>query len=1061
MVKDSSHPHGEPAPKLVTELEMEERQKKYMSRLHDIEFTCSNFKNALALFRELEYERAELRQWEQYVRCDNLPKPEAPVEVRTFLAKIRHFEEIEVNSSIDWTLSVDERSILTQDMFRVDKSRMHLEKTLADNPGLYFEKNSRDCLEALRQIDNIMDSDVEMESLSKKTQMDILEVYGDLQKEIVSLFDRLTYRILRTQKVYMHTIDGIVAKWSHTCKAWSIDLWGFLNVSIIFAQMDVPMVRADFQASGVGVQVPMSVLGDCLTMRCVHTSFDHYSQNAKSFEPLVIDPELIPSAGIRDMRDSAISEWAMQQYMIDEFLENMLRKREEYENMLKLIVERTDQAAKAQKADKDNASKVVIPKTPKVVPPIPPDMVPDVYDEFIKREELEFRLFLDEVFHPRFLKLDENEVNLRECIILGGIYSIMFVRRPEQTQFQSFNIILHEDGRVLHTMPEVVATISPKSRISEMSRSSMRHSMMQLDESELPYFVVTLKLPPDLCRWGQPEVCQYMTEMGPGSANEERISRFSVSDIHRESTYSNRSESSRTTSMMLNDFAPSIKSILRQSRLSTRIHRVIRQKDFDLEHTLTKMEMQSLGRICLPRLISSFKLPYDFNNNALEAELQKGKPNRLLKRGDAADVSDAAPLIDTFDFDTQDGPERLFPVFGDIIPVQFDSTDLPASVDPKKTASGMEAILDDIKFKYLAGPTKMWNQQDLYVKKPRKTVEREKDNDEEPDPKIVTIPAEKSPRAHERPEKLERRKSRLSKLKPIQVPNRVVAEKQIEDDEPVDDERQVPVTHWTTKYIHGVEINLEQNTLTFKTDRLGIFGLAFKRYEHFPFRDWCLQPNEENPEEVVLSLDTFHVRIFLYISSKGVRGYATEITKGYTAKPVKFVDVAEPISDFREFRKIFVGKNINIFAENDASFYIEKGYFSIKHVATEHHTYNSMALHCRSMKFYRSNWNRLSQRRDIVLDMKIARDTSEYSEVTMRVTPEVTTFVKIKEMCTDNIDVVKLSYEQTWRNVNVYTDLNHAIHSMNPHAQDEINKDALLFAFIQRILGEIRPLSYA
>jgi len=184
--------------------------------------------------------------------------------------------------------------------------------------------------------------------------------------------------------------------------------------------------------------------------------------------------------------------------------------------------------------------------------------------------------------------------------------------------------------------------------------------------------------------------------------------------------------------------------------------------------------------------------------------------------------------------------------------------------------------------------------------------------------------------------------------------------------------------------------------------------------------------------------------MFFYITSQGVRGYVTDLTKGYTAKPVKYLEIVEPISDFRVLRKVglcrgfsprspfdlplqlLVEKNFNIFAENDASFYITNGYFSIKHVATELHTYNTMALQCKLMKFYRSSWNRLATRRDVIMDMKIAKDNSDFSEVTMRITPEKTTFVKISEMCSDDINVVKLRYEETWRNVNVskcYLDL--------------------------------------
>jgi len=91
----------------------------------------------------------------------------------------------------------------------------------------------------------------------------------------------------------------------------------------------------------------------------------------------------------------------------------------------------------------------------------------------------------------------------------------------------------------------------------------------------------------------------------------------------------------------------------------------------------------------------------------------------------------------------------------------------------------------------------------------------------------------------------------------------------------------------------------------------------------------------------------------------------------------------------------------------------------MKHVALEMHTYNIMALHCKLMKFYRSSWNRLADRRDIIMGMKIAKDNSDYSEVTMRITPEKTTFVQISENCSDKVNVIVLNYINTWRNIGV------------------------------------------
>lgn len=118
----------------------------------------------------------------------------------------------------------------------------------------------------------------------------------------------------------------------------------------------------------------------------------------------------------------------------------------------------------------------------------------------------------------------------------------------------------------------------------------------------------------------------------------------------------------------------------------------------------------------------------------------------------------------------------------------------------------------------------------------------------------------------------------------------------------------------------------------------------------------------------------------------------------------------------------FFEKGINIFAENDACFYIDNGYFSVKHMATEDHTYDAMALHCKLMKFYRCNWNCLASRRNLLLGMKNAKDPTDYTEVTMRITPDNATFVEVSELCSDDLDVIKLDYKNTWRNMSVSRD---------------------------------------
>ncbi|XP_033159768.1 uncharacterized protein LOC117140785 isoform X1 [Drosophila mauritiana] len=1089
-------------PVLISEAEMMERQKNYTIRMHDVAAACATFRKSLLQFRLLEEERTNQGRWDQYLRCDGLPKVRSPIEIRTFLAKIRHFEDIEAKNSIDWTMGVDERSVLSQNIYQKDLTRQVLQRTTVDNPGSYFESNLKKCMDVLQQVDILMDNEVEMERMNKSVLADLLEVYRDVQLEIESLFDRLTYRILRMQKAYMESGNGIVARWSHSCDLWRMDLWGLYNVPIIFQQLEVPLMIVDFKETSVKVQVPLSVLCDCITIRCVHTNFDHHSSHAKSYEPLTVESIYMPNAGLTDMEESVVGEWLMQNDIQEETLNNMNRRREEYEELMQLIAERTEQAAKEAKfgkgGDGDKRPKIVIPKTPKLVPLVPQGMYPDVFKEFLFREEDQYKKFLSTYFHPDNLSLTPEEVNLRECIIVGGIYNISFVRRPDQTQFEKFNIVLHEDGRVLRVTPQVVAKPdNRKSRLTEYTRMTLGTSQMKLSEEELPFFVVTVQLPPHLCRWGKPEVCHYLRELQTPTRVPDRSTLVTLnilSPIRISSELSKREDGS-IQSTLANQFSPPLKSLLKQS--ITYGHFPVRGEpiaNFNLDKSLNKIEIMKLEKMCLPRIISSFKFPSEFVEDHLTSEALKAKPNRLVKRPDTESAVEAKIAAEIyFEYETQERPERAFPTFEKTVAIEFSSADFMPSIEcaDKTTACGLVSTLEDIKEKYLQRPQELLDQIQVQVsKKSEKKAEKwENKNADgrssafssrdrtsfanvnakktplEPKTKInetdimITISSSETKMDMARPSKPKSRRSgSVMKRRSTRKSARL---EDMDRFRAMDSEPPVLLDHWTKEYIMESQIDLETNTLTFRTDRLGIFGLAFKRYEHFPFRDWCLQPSDDNPDEVILSLDTYHVRMFFFISARGVRGYVTDLVKGYTAKPVKYLDIVEPISDFRELRKLLIEKNLNIFAENDANYYITNGYFSIKHIALELHTYNTMALQCKLMKFYRSSWNRLAQRRDIIVEMKIAKDNSDYSEVTMRITPEKSTFVKISEMCSDDVNVVKLRYEETWRNVNNYNDFGQAIYSLNPHTLEGSNKDAMLFVYIKRLLNEIRPLSYS
>ncbi|KAH8327650.1 hypothetical protein KR074_007122, partial [Drosophila pseudoananassae] len=1045
---------------LIPASEVTEREAKYVTRLNDVTTSGDLVKKSEREFHQLETIRTDNDHWEHYLRCDGIPRPYEPVDVRTFIAKIRHYDDIEARGAVSWTLSIDERSILNQNIFRTDKTRDKM-RANKDNPGAHYENDIQLCLETLKQMDTMLDNEAELENLSNKVQFEIIETYSELEKEVDSLFNRLTYRIMHMQTAYMITEDNKVATWSHRCDPWQMDLWGLLNVSVLFDQLEIPVMLATFETTGVTVQVPMSMFADCMTLRSIHTEFDNFSQYAKSFEPPIVTNSNYPNAGISDMQDSVITEWLMQQDLQEETLSEMLRRREEYEEVMEDIALKVEQAAKEAKAGESKGPKIIIPKAPKEPPLVPPNMFPDIYNDFIRIEEYQNTAFLDEVYHPRNLHLFPNEINLREYIIQGGIYSIMFVRRPDQTEFSKFNIVWHEDGRLLYTMPQLVAETGRNQRATEMLRKSrptlMTPANVKLEETDLPFFHVTIQLPPDLCRWSIPEVCQYLTENQIVPPEPRRLASellYTGEPFRGLSTSASFQGSVRHSTRLsvdstTNIFRPTIRMMLRQSHFESVIGRTsanVLLKEFKLKNKqLNQLEIRNLQRHAIPRMISSFKLPADVLNDMPDLDAPTNKKG-LFKRQDA-DVVAKRPELG-FNYEDQlDTPERMYPFFPRVEVVQLDDSDDFEDTDEDEpqqlkmgTSHTMHQLiqdLDDIKTKYKAKPDELLNQPD----EPEKKTAKEKVKEE--------VVGEAPPPA-KKDEKETTGRRRTKRSLPFKTDSQTRVSEKVEE-----------VTHWTTKYIVDAEIDKVTHKLTFKTDRLGIIGLAFKRYEHFPFREWSLQPNEENPDEMIFAVDSFHVRILFYISAKGVRGYVTDIIKGYAAKPVKYLEIPEPIIDFKQLRKIFLAKNINIFAENDACFYITNGYYSLKHVATEQHTYRMMALHCKSMKFYRSSWNRLANRRDIIMGMKIAKDNSDYSEVVVRIRPEDTTFVTVTENCSDQENVIVLSYQNTWRNIGHFTDLHQAVCSMSPTALELRNKDTLLLFYVKKMLTQLRPLSFS
>uniref|UniRef100_A0A1I8PAQ3 CASC1 C-terminal domain-containing protein n=1 Tax=Stomoxys calcitrans TaxID=35570 RepID=A0A1I8PAQ3_STOCA len=521
-------------------------------------------------------------------------------------------------------------------------------------------------------------------------------------------------------------------------------------------------------------------------------------------------------------------------------------------------------------------------------------------------------------------------------------------------------------------------------------------------------------------------------------------------------------------------------------------------RDFYLTPLLKKAQIRHLERHCMPRMISSFKFPIEIKEEQLEA-LQKRTKTKggILVRKKMEDDQMEKEGFAYNEF--QNSPERLFALYStaEIIRVmeQIQDSEEDGLGDkenlPPKTFLDLIKLLNDIKKKYKMRirsiyelkpfQSKMkWRNKRLkqffknYERKHLQTsVTKEKKSAQtKTEGRHVNMKSniESVPTLTKARESGTDLKKIASKVQVVEATASEVQDFSLHDPnmesqlfENIETKKLKTTTysHWTTKHILRSEFDKEKQSMVIQTDRLGYIGFACKRYEHFPFKYWSLEPSREVPDnEVIFTLETQYVRCVLYCTPHGIRGHVTEPTKKFVRNPKMYLVIKKPMKDYKEFKKLFKDNNLNIFAEHDAGFYIENGYFSEKHLATEMHTYCCMAIHSNQMKFNFSQWNRLAKRRDIIFKF-IQKDDLPENLVEVRITPEEAFFVEISELCSDDLNVIKLDYALTWRNIGSYTDLHHLIRSMYTAAMELRCRNPKLISCIKDLLCEIRPLSFS
>lgn len=203
---------------------------------------------------------------------------------------------------------------------------------------------------------------------------------------------------------------------------------------------------------------------------------------------------------------------------------------------------------------------------------------------------------------------------------------------------------------------------------------------------------------------------------------------------------------------------------------------------------------------------------------------------------------------------------------------------------------------------------------------------------------------------------------------------------------------------WSTQDVHDIKYNEEKQTMTFRTGRLGVHGLATFKFINIPFQSWELKPEigRNARDGIVLNVSAaivqaeFIVREDLVCLNSLAGGMSTAL-KEIIGEYMKLHILIEKMRD--------VG--CDLFPERDAFSYVKA--LPVKHPVTERHLRECMALLCTAYTFSWSRWNASRNSREIVIQFKELHGcvAKERTSLTLLITPLQTMTISCTEVSSE------------------------------------------------------------
>uniref|UniRef100_A0A1B0AHC3 Casc1 domain-containing protein n=1 Tax=Glossina pallidipes TaxID=7398 RepID=A0A1B0AHC3_GLOPL len=553
--------------------------------------TCIHFINEAVRSVEKQREKQHvLDKWDAYANCDSVPKPHIPADVHAKMAQFRIFEEISLGLASNWLLLADERSLLSQNIFRKNTTRKELLATTENEFEPQYAQTIDTYFEILRRMEYFLNDDRERKKVTK-VALDHIEVLKEeLQNEIRDLLNRYTYRVLST---------------------------GLYNKT-------EPRLLVEFHKLNLILHIPYSMLREGLTIQAVHTNFDHVSEKVTSFEPRSQKWTETLSSCMKELSECLQKEFDLQNEIQQEVRAQIVRNYEEYEKKQEEYLLAQDQ--KKSRNGKNNNKKKTMPKGIKMPKEPQDDEYPDVFEKFLQKESRDHKHFMDNIHNAQVVHLTNDEINLKSFLILGGIYELNYVQTPAVSDFGSLSMVWHLNYKNLVVDKDArIRSYSSNARpsrnqsvldVRQMGANNLNRNLEALRETtdpENPLFVLVLEIPEYLCYWSELIVCQYeVTERNV--RDEEKFDRRGSNTSVHESPH-------------LDNIGEARANMTEQSPIVADNDGIVDGcyvQDFPLDTPVSLEELRKIDKFCVPQLITSFKFNKEIQEDERIKRQEKG-----------------------------------------------------------------------------------------------------------------------------------------------------------------------------------------------------------------------------------------------------------------------------------------------------------------------------------------------------------------------------------------------------------------------------------------------------